>query len=69
MSQQGKLLRLAARAATGKPPIVRVAGVPLYHFVSVRWGGTSPLVCLRSIATGEASCKTAADWKRSGVDL
>jgi len=37
--------------------------------VSVGAVGIKKKVCLRSIATGEASCKTAADWKRSGVDL
>lgn len=69
MSQQGKLLRMADRVAAGKTVTIKVAGVPTYHFVTVRWGGTSPMVVLRSIASGEAAAKTAADWKRLGVDL
>lgn len=68
-SQQGKLLRMAEKVAAGKTVTIKVAGVPTYHFVLVRWGGTSPTVVLRSIASGEQSAKSAAEWKRLGVSL
>lgn len=68
-SQQGKLLRWAERVKAGKTVRVKVGGAPAYTFEGVSWGGTSPRVYLRSIATGEGAWKSAAEWKRLGVEL
>ena len=61
-----KLETLAAKRATGKRATVDVGGT-IYNFVSVRFGGTSPLVCLE--IGGANICHTAAEWKRLGAKL
>lgn len=61
-----KLQTLATKRAIGKRAVVNVAGVA-YDFVSVRWGGTSPLVVLAF--EGQPIAHTAAEWKRLGAKL
>ena len=61
-----KLETLAAKRAASKRAVVKVAGVD-HNFVSVQWGGASPLVCLE--LAGVTVCKRAAEWRRLGAKL
>jgi len=65
MSQQRHLETLRARKSAGERPVVRV-GEHDHEFLSVSWGGASPLVTLASPG-GQATARTAAQWTRDGA--
>lgn len=68
-SQTHRLLKYQERVKAGKNPVIKIAGVPAYYFLGVIFGGTSPLVSLKSIADGHHKAMTASAWKKFGVDL
>lgn len=67
MSQQRHLETLRARKIAGERPVVRVGDVD-HEFLSVGWGGASPLVTLADPA-GRSATKTAAQWTKDGARL
>jgi len=68
-SQQHRLEKMLARTRAGKRVLVNVGGAPLYVFSSVLWGGVSPNVQLTSLDGTQRFSKTAAEWRKLGVDL